>query len=64
MPKLMPSISFVQGAASVKVKGLKGLDYLDKVVDANSPPTKSEEREDVIVEGPVDSVYLKSGEEV
>mmetsp|Transcript_2439 Transcript_2439/g.8751 ORF Transcript_2439/g.8751 Transcript_2439/m.8751 type:complete len:327 (+) Transcript_2439:100-1080(+) len=52
------------GAASVKVKGLKGLSYLDKVVDANDPPSKTEERDDVVIEGPVDSVYIGSGDEV
>lgn len=42
------------------VKGLKGLTYLDKTVNANNPPKKVEERDSINFTGPVDSVYLKA----
>lgn len=32
-----------------------------QVVDANNPPKKKEERDLVVFEGPVDSVYLNAG---
>ncbi|KAL4552757.1 hypothetical protein Ndes2526B_g02667 [Nannochloris sp. 'desiccata'] len=47
-----------------KVLGLKGLNYLDKVVDANNPPTKSESRDAITFSGPVDSVYLGARDHV
>lgn len=34
--------------------------YLDKVVDAQSPPSKTESRESIEFSGPVDSVYLNA----
>ena len=43
------------------VRGLKGFDYLDKTVDATNPPKKTEARDVVTFEGPVDSVYAGAG---
>lgn len=54
----------VAGIENAKVNGLKGLTYLDKVVDANAPPSKTQEAEAVTFAGPVDSVYLKAPEYV
>lgn len=54
----------VAGVENAKVVGLKGLDYLDKVVDANNPPKKMETRDAVTFSGPVDSVYLKARDHV
>jgi glucose-6-phosphate 1-epimerase len=48
----------VADIGKAKVHGLKGLTYLDKTKDANSPPEVQEEREAVDFTGPVDSVYL------
>lgn len=50
----------VAGVENAKVQGLKGLEYLDKTVDPNNPPKQVEDRESVLFNGPVDSVYLKS----
>ncbi|KAL6784293.1 hypothetical protein ACKKBG_A05585 [Auxenochlorella protothecoides x Auxenochlorella symbiontica] len=44
------------------VVGLQGLKYLDKVVSATSPPECEEEGEAVLIQGPVDRVYLDAGE--
>jgi glucose-6-phosphate 1-epimerase len=38
--------------------------YLDKVVDSNNPPSKTETRDAVEFAGPVDSVYLKARDHV
>ena len=43
-----------------KVSGLKGLTFLDKTVDPENPAKKVEDRDAVVFEGPVDSVYLGS----
>ncbi|KAI7846343.1 hypothetical protein COHA_000180 [Chlorella ohadii] len=43
-----------------RVRGLKGLTYLDKTVDPKNPVQKTEEREEVTFSGPTDSVYLKA----
>eukprot|EP00891_Asterochloris_glomerata_P002420 jgi/Astpho2/2420/Aster-05671 len=43
-----------------KVKGLKGLEVLDKVPDPKNPVKSTEQREQVTFSGPVDSVYLKA----
>jgi len=47
-----------------KISGLSGLKYLDKVVDANNPAEKQEDREAVTFDGPMDSVYLDAPEHV
>ena len=39
-------------------------DYLDKVVDSNNPPKKSETRDAITFSGPVDSVYLSARDHV
>ncbi|PSC73327.1 glucose-6-phosphate 1-epimerase [Micractinium conductrix] len=46
------------------VRGLKGLEYLDKTVDPANPARKTEEREEVTFSGPTDSVYLKARDHV
>lgn len=43
-----------------KVRGLKGLEYLDKTVDPKNPAKKTEDREEITFTGPTDSVYLKA----
>lgn len=50
----------VAGIENAKVNGLKGLEFLDKTVDPNSPPKHIEERDSIAFAGPVDSVYLKA----
>ncbi|KAI3432413.1 hypothetical protein D9Q98_003967 [Chlorella vulgaris] len=50
----------VSDVAEAKVRGLKGLEYLDKVADPSNPTKKKEEREEVTFDGPTDSVYLKA----
>jgi glucose-6-phosphate 1-epimerase len=47
-----------------QVRGLKGLTYLDKTVDANNPPSATETRDAISFTGPVDSVYLKAKDHV
>lgn len=54
----------VAGIDKARVLGLKGLDYLDKTVDANNPPKQVETRDAVAFTGPVDSVYLKARDHV
>lgn len=49
----------VAGIENARVSGLNGLNYLDKTVDANAPPTKMEDRESISFTGPMDSVYLE-----
>ncbi|CAD7702986.1 unnamed protein product [Ostreobium quekettii] len=48
----------VAGIDKAKVRGLRGVEYLDKVVDANNPPRKTQEEGNLEFKGPVDSVYL------
>lgn len=54
----------VAGVENARVRGLKGLQYLDKTVDANNPPTKTEDRDEIAFTGPVDSVYLEARDHV
>ncbi|EFN52258.1 hypothetical protein CHLNCDRAFT_36917 [Chlorella variabilis] len=50
----------VADVGEARVRGLQGLEYLDKTADPANPVRKREEREEVTFEGPVDSVYLKA----
>ena len=54
----------VAGVENAKVRGLKGLEYLDKTVDADNPPRSTETRDEISFSGPVDSVYLKARDHV
>lgn len=50
----------VLSVEKAKVRGLKGLTYLDKGKDPKNPETKVESRDEVTFSSYVDSVYLNS----
>mmetsp|Transcript_30045 Transcript_30045/g.77095 ORF Transcript_30045/g.77095 Transcript_30045/m.77095 type:complete len:372 (+) Transcript_30045:342-1457(+) len=52
----------VAGIQNATVRGLKGLTYLDKVVDAANPPSKEQTSESLSFSGPTDSVFLEAPE--
>jgi glucose-6-phosphate 1-epimerase len=54
----------VQDIDVAKVDGLQGLEYLDKVPDAENPVKKMQGQEHVKFTGPVDSVYLNAPDRV
>lgn len=44
----------------VSIEGLQGVKYLDKLVDPMNPIEKVEDREEIFVTGPIDSVYINT----
>ncbi|KAK9805781.1 hypothetical protein WJX73_009431 [Symbiochloris irregularis] len=50
--------------SKARIRGLKGLQYLDKTPDPNNPVEKKEEREVVSIDGPMDAVFLSPGDYV
>lgn len=54
----------VAGVRNAAVKGLRGLEFLDKVADPEDPKKGKETRDKITFDGPVDSVYLNAPEQV
>uniref|UniRef100_A0A061S2K6 glucose-6-phosphate 1-epimerase n=1 Tax=Tetraselmis sp. GSL018 TaxID=582737 RepID=A0A061S2K6_9CHLO len=52
----------VAGIQNARVRGLKGLTYLDKVEDAANPAKRTQQEDLVAFSGPKDSVYLGAPE--